>query len=106
MTSTKRTLELLDDLEKLGFENSAFAQLHHFRVTRGIDDTIEAHRKYCGEHLSFQPGGLNDKVQLRLALVLSAYLCGRFSSGRKEVFVALAKAAVEEIPVVVTDLTA
>jgi hypothetical protein len=99
MTATQRTLDLLTALEKLGFEDSAFATLHHFRSTRGTEDTIEAHRKYCESHLSLRQDGTNEKVQRRLALVLDAYLGGGFKSGRKEIFLALAEAAVLEIPV-------
>lgn len=99
MSSTQRTLDLLAELEILGFENSAFATLHHFKAIRGTDDTIEAHRKYCESHLTLRSGGTNEKVQRRLALVLDAYTNGGFKSGKKEVFVSLAEAAVNEIPV-------
>ncbi len=99
MSSTQRTLDLLAELEKLGFDDSAFAALHHFRSTRGTEDTIEAHRRYCESHITLRPGGTNDKVQRRLALVLDAYVRGGFKSGRREVFLALANAAVQEIPV-------
>lgn len=100
MSSTQRTLDLLIELQNLGFENSAFAALHHFQSTRDTEDTIEAHRKYCESHTTLRAGGTNEKVQQRLTLVLDAYVRGGFKSGKQEVFVALAKAAVQEIPVV------
>ena len=95
MATTKCTIELLDDLEKLGFNDAAFGHLHHFRVTRGIYDTISTHRKYVEKHNSVR--GTNEKVQRRLEWVLNAYRAGPFKRGAP-VFLALAQAAVEEIP--------
>ena len=95
MGTTKRMLGLLDDLEQLGFTDHAFGHLHHFRATRGVYDTIAAHRKYLQKHASVR--GTNEKVQRRLELVLNAYRAGPFKRGAP-VFLALAQAAVEEIP--------
>lgn len=95
MSTTKRTIELLDELEKLGFNDPAFGHLHHFQVTRGVYDTISAHRRYVEKHGFVR--GTNEKVQRRLELVLNAYRAGPFKRGAP-VFLALAQAAVEEIP--------
>jgi hypothetical protein len=97
MASPKRTIELLDQLGKLGFNDQAFASLHHFRV-KGRKTTIRAHRTYCEGIVSFQGDGENELVQQRLKLVLNAYSAGAFNSGRPEVFSALADAAFYELP--------
>jgi len=97
MTFTKRTIELLDELEALGFDDQAFGHLHHFRATRGVYDTIAAHRRYAEKTAEFRKGGTNEKVQRRLELVLNAYKAGPFTRS-KPVFLALAQAAVDEIP--------
>ena len=68
----KRSLELLDQLAALGFTDKAFAQLHHFRL-KNRRAHIVAHRRYCEKITSFQGNGENERVQLRLALVLRAY---------------------------------
>ena len=93
----KRSLELLDQLKSLGFTDAAFAQLHHFRL-KGRRDHISAHRKYCEKITSFQGDGENERVQLRLELVLHAYRSSGFTSHDPRVFVALADAAFHEIP--------
>ena len=97
MTSTKRTIEFLNELEALGFDDHAFGHLHHFRATRGVYDTIAAHRSYAEKTAEFRKGSTNEKVQRRLELVLKAYKAGPFTR-RKPVFFALAQAAVDEIP--------
>jgi hypothetical protein len=95
MSSAKRTLELLSELQGLGFTDHAFGHLHHFRVTRGVYDSIDAHRNYVMKHTSVR--GTNEKVQRRLELVLNAYKAGPFKRSAP-VFLALAQAAVAEIP--------
>ena len=97
MTDPKRTIELLGELEKLGFNDWAFARLHHFRIN-GKRATIHAHRKYCEGIASFQGGGENEVVQRRLELVIDAYRKGGFQSGRSDVFAALADASFHELP--------
>jgi hypothetical protein len=97
MTSSQRTIQLLDELEALGFNDHAFGHLHHFRATRGVYDTIAAHRRYAEKTQEFRKGGTNEKVQRRLELVLNAYKAGPFTR-RAPVFLALSQAAVEEIP--------
>jgi methylglyoxal synthase len=97
MTSTRRSLELLDELEQLGFDDAAFGLLHHFRATRDHMDTMARHRQYCREHESFRAGDTNEKVQKRLELVVNAYRAGPFNRGGP-VFALLAEAAVCEVP--------
>src|SRR6202035_2390436 len=82
---------------KLGFNDWAFARLHHFRIN-GKRATIHAHRKYCEGIASFQGGGENEVVQRRLELVIDAYRKGGFQSGRSDVFAALADASFHELP--------
>ena len=95
----KRSLELLDQLAALGFTDKAFAQLHHFRLKiKNRPARIVAHRRYCKKYASFQDDGENERVQLRLALVLHAYRAGGFKSNDPRIFVALADAAFREIP--------
>jgi hypothetical protein len=93
----KKSIELLDALAALGFTDRAFATLHHFRFA-GRDATIQEHRRYCERTEDFQGDGENERVQKRLALVLTAYTSGGFRSRAEKVFVALAQAAMEEIP--------
>jgi hypothetical protein len=72
--------------------------LHHF-WPKGGKPTIAAHKKYCGDLTkSFRDGGNNALVQQRLEMVLNAYRGGKFKSDRHEVFMALAKAVVRELP--------
>lgn len=96
MTEPEYTLLLLDKLEEQGFDDDAFAELHHFKE-KNRTDTIKAHRAYCKKSKSFQPASNNLKVQQRLEKVLHAYTLAGFTSGRKDVFLALAVAATAEI---------
>jgi hypothetical protein len=97
MTTPKRTIELLDELEKLGFNDWAFARLHHFRIN-GERATIEVHRRHCEGIGSFRRDGEDEVVQRRLELVIDAYRKGGFRSGRSDVFAALADASFHELP--------
>ena len=96
MKKPKDTLLLLDRLESLGFTDSAFALLHHFR-SKGRDEPISKHRSHCEITNEFQDDGNNEKVQLRLKLVLSAYLLGGFKKTDPKIFECLAEAAYLEI---------
>ena len=101
MASVKRSLELLKELESLGFNNEAFWRLHHYR-SRGTRDTIQLHRKYLEKQLA---GGIglrdndsNEEVQRRLQLVLIWFRRGEFSSDIAGVFAGLAEVAFELVP--------
>ena len=96
MADPKDTLLLLDRLEELGFDDLAFAKLHHFRE-RDSDAGIVAHRAYCEKTTTFQDDGTNAKVQERLRLVLSAYVLAGFTSNSPLLFVHLAEAAYIDI---------
>lgn len=97
MTSPQRTLDLLDQLQALGFDDEAFAKLHHYRL-KGVKDTIQKHREYCKTQTNLRTNDSNEEVQRRLEMVLKAYSAGGFSSRRPEVFAALADAAFSELP--------
>ena len=97
MANPQRSIELLDQLEGLGFTNEAFQLLHHSRV-RGWRDTIARHRAYCAQVSSFQRDGDAERDQTRLEFVLQRYRAQRLPPGRSDVFVALANAAFAEIP--------
>jgi hypothetical protein len=61
--SLNRTIQLLDQLEALGFTNADFQALHH----RGKATTIRAHRKYIvGLTQGVQLNGTNAEVERRL----------------------------------------
>jgi hypothetical protein len=66
------TLNLLDELQTLGFDDSAFALLHHFRE-RGEPHTIAAHRGYCERTGEFRADFNNERTQRRLEFVLREY---------------------------------
>jgi hypothetical protein len=95
MVDTNTTILLLDELEELGFNNDAFAALHHFKE-KGRADNIAEYRAFCIETDSFQDGSANARIQQRLKLVLTAYQLGGFQSGKPEVFRCLAEAAYNE----------
>jgi hypothetical protein len=97
MASPQRTLDLLDELQRLGFDDEAFWRLHHFRL-KDCKDTIQEHRDYVEKQSSLRDNDSNEEVQRRLELVLNAYRLGGFKSGRQSVFAALADAAFYEIP--------
>ena len=65
------TLGLLDELQRLGFNDDAFWRLHHFRRV-GRPDSIARHRNYCMglKRGVFNPGSENERVALRLSFVL------------------------------------
>jgi uracil-DNA glycosylase len=89
----KRTLALLDELQKLGFNDEAFWRLHHFR-REGRRATIAPHRAYCEKISAFRPDGTNERVQRRLAFVLKTYR----EPGNTKNFIMLADAAFDKIP--------
>ena len=92
-----RTLALLRELAAVGFSDSAFSTLHHFKAP----ETIARHRAYCEglkeEGARFRTN-TNKLVQRRLELVLAMYRAGGFKTQTSELFVHLAKAALLEFP--------
>jgi len=96
MANPQDTILLLQKLEALGFDDSGFALLHHFRES-GKNETISSHRSYCNSVSAFNNESNNEKIQRRLNLVLSAYSMGGFISGSPKVFNKLAEAAYLEI---------
>lgn len=95
-TAPRLSVDLLKRLSVLGFGNREFRVLHHF-----ANASLKAHVSYCKDRVkSFQSGDTNAKVQARLILVLSSYEGGGFASvqNRKAVLLALAHAAVAEVP--------
>ena len=67
MSSPQRTLDLLDQLEALGFDDSAFSSLHHYRL-KGVADTVKKHRDYCKTQNSLRSNDSNEEVQRRLEM--------------------------------------
>lgn len=96
MASPQRTLDLLEELQRLGFDDEAFWRLHHFRL-KDRKDTIQEHADYVRKQTTLRDNDSNEEVQRRLELVLHAYRQGGFTSGRREVFAGLADAAFFEI---------
>ena len=97
MASPQRTLDILEELQSLGFNDEAFWRLHHFRL-KNRKDTIQQHADYVRKQTTLRDNDSNEEVQRRLELVLKAYRLGGFSSGRQAVFAELADAAFYEIP--------
>ena len=92
MSEPNKTIELLDQLVELGFNDEFFDIVHHFE-----GETIQHHWNYCAKHSGrFQSGGTNEQVQKRLKIVLDSFLGGGFEN--KEVFRFLAHASVKEVP--------
>ena len=96
----KRTLELLDELNELGFNDEAFWRLHHFRHRK--KETIASFRSYCEKlcekNSAFMPAGTNERVHERLALVLKTYRERGLPPGQTKVLIDLADTAFVEIP--------
>ena len=101
-TDPKRTIELLDELERLGLTDNAFARLHHFwqhpEENPRRHTTIHQHRRYCAMDMAdhFQAGRNNARVQHRLEIVSACYVA--YHPGDPSVFPQLAAAAVDLIP--------
>ena len=66
----RETLELLDRMERLGFNDEAFWRLHH-RRKNGIHEKISSFRKYAKATGAFRLDGNNHLVHKRLELVLN-----------------------------------
>lgn len=91
----QRTIQLLDQLEALGFTDDDFAIVHH----SASGETIHGMRVYCEQTTQFQQGGTNEKVRERLEFVLAAFKGGRYGHpARAGVFEHICEAAVRQIP--------
>jgi len=95
-TDPKHTLKLLHELENLGFDDEAFALVHHMGH-RG--QTIKRHRRYCEKTRKFVQGSSNTQVQRRLEFVFSAFKGGSLSVGSSELFCKLAEDARTKFPI-------
>jgi hypothetical protein len=99
----KRTIELLGELEQLGFGDNAFQRLHHFwqhsESNPQRHHKIGAHRGHCAELAQrgsrFHIGGNNARTQHRLEIVLACYRRYRSDTAA---FPHLADASVDSIP--------
>jgi hypothetical protein len=71
-TDPKRTVELLDELERLGLADTAFERLHHYwqypEANPQRHHKIHQHRTYCANmaEAQFHAGRNNARVQHRL----------------------------------------
>jgi hypothetical protein len=91
------TIQLLDEPERVGFSDAAFARVYHHRE-KGEDRTIKRFRAYINRPTaSFQEGSNNSIVHRRLEVVWKAYQGGGFKSNDPAIFVALAEAAYLEV---------
>ena len=99
--SIMHTLELLDALKELGFNDESFWRLHHFRESNK-NETIARFRQYCEKQnlksSEFEPNGTNESVCERLDFVLKTYKALGLSFGQTMVFAALAEASFFGIP--------
>ncbi len=95
MRQAKQTISYLDELQTLGFTDEAFSKIHHFRE-KGENHPIRTHRSYCEGTDSFQDGGNNERVQIRLEIVLKYFEA--YHAGNSAMFARLADAAYVLIP--------
>jgi hypothetical protein len=100
-TDPQRTIDLLGELEHLGFNDAAFERLHHFwqHSSEQRHHTMYAHRSYCVNLVNngarFRADGNNARTQHRLELVLEVK---RYHIDNPSALPALADAAVSLIP--------
>ena len=91
----KRTIQLLDHLEALGFNDEHLSRVHHFE--RGV--SVRRMRVYCEKTESFQAGGTNERVRKRLEIVLKSLLAGGYSTPAGcDTLRGLCTAALSEVP--------
>lgn len=96
---SSRTVQLLNELEVLGFNDDAFARLHHFwqrHPKSHSHETINSHRSYCSRIVHFRSEDNNARVQRRLEIVLDSYR--RYHAGERSSFSRLAEASVVLVP--------
>src|SRR6266568_508131 len=103
MVDSKQTVDLLDKLVKLGFNDDAFWRLHHKREPtekrpHPVPHKIKEHRRYCDAGHIFNHDEENERVYRRLAFVWKIYTDIGFSYNETNVFIALAEAAFVAIP--------
>ena len=60
----QKTMEILDELEPLGFTDEQFRSMHH------LGTPIEKHRAYCAERSQFQEGSDNEILCFELMVLL------------------------------------
>jgi hypothetical protein len=108
MRNPKQTIAYLDELRTLGFTDEAFWRIHHFRE-KGEKESINGHRSYCQVTDSFRDQGTNERVQIRLEIVLTyfkEYFSGNAASrvapaargDAEKTFIRLAEAAYVLVP--------
>lgn len=101
MAKAQRTLDILDQLTSLGFDDSAFWLVHHARL-RNWRETISSHREYCKSICSntgeFLDDSENERVQRRLAWILAKHEKSGAQSNDSAHFRELAEAAFKGLP--------
>jgi hypothetical protein len=93
----KVTIELLDELVRLGLTNEAFRRLHHSQR-----ETIHGFRQWYLKTSSFVAGGNNERVHERLKYVMTEYRVRGLPPGETDVLVELAAKAFVKIPPIPT----
>jgi hypothetical protein len=93
--NSKQTIAYLDELQKLGFTDESFSLIHHFQL-KNEKHPISTHRAYCENTDAFQADGNNERVQIRLEMILRYYKT--YFAGNPAVFPRLAKAAYCMVP--------
>lgn len=95
MGNPQQTIAYLDELQTLGFTDEAFWRIHHFRE-KGKQHPISAHRAYCEKTDSFRDDDNNERVQLRLGIILKYF--NEYYEGNPAIFTELADAAYMLVP--------
>jgi hypothetical protein len=90
-----KTVELLNDLEKLGFNDEQLRIIHR-KPSDGYLETIESHRNYCRNTTTFVSNSRNEIVCKRLNFIAKHKDCIE----NLESFTILAKIAANEFPFV------
>jgi hypothetical protein len=97
-TDPERTIDLLDELQKLGFGDEAFAHLHHW-WENGRRETIKHHRGYCEKmKTTFRVDDSNALVQRRLEMVRNKFKESATPGRNPTTFVHLADEAFRLVP--------
>jgi hypothetical protein len=84
------TIELIERLRKMKFDNDSFGQLHH------LHGSMDGFEKYARKVASFQEDGNNHRVHKRMLFVLDSCANGTPPPGKT--FAALAEEAMRSIP--------